>query len=54
MELLYLLVAVLVIYGWIKINPKLDANYETKERILWYNDPLDFYARRHIVLWKIT
>lgn len=42
------------IYLWIIINPKLDWNYETGERLLWYNDPFDLYfrSRKSIVLYR--
>lgn len=44
---------VLTIHGLYKINPKLDVNNITNERILWYTDPSDFYTRKYVVLWKI-
>lgn len=52
-ELLFsLLFFFLLIYCWRVINPKLDWNYETDERLLWYNDPFDLYSRKSIVLFK--
>lgn len=52
-ELMFLLlILLLLIYAWKTIDPKLDWNYETEERILWYNDPFDCYKRKSIRLWR--
>lgn len=54
MEALFSLLVIAIVYLLIRMNPKLDNNYETKEKILWYNDPFSYYTRKHIVLWKVT
>ena len=52
-EMMFLLLAILVIlFAYKRIDPKLDWNYETGERILWYNDPFDSCQRKAIILWK--
>lgn len=43
----------LLIYLWKTIDPKLDWNEETGERILWYNDPLDLCTRKSFTLFFI-
>lgn len=35
-----------------QINIKFDWNYETGERLLWFNNPLNIYERKVIVLYK--
>ncbi len=47
-----ILILFLLIYCWFIIDPKLDWNYETGERLLWYNDPFGLYLRKSIVLYK--
>lgn len=39
-------------FAYTKINPKLDWNYDTGERILWYNDPFDLCTRKAVILYK--
>lgn len=46
--------ALLLIYIWRTIDPKLDNNYETGDLLLWYNDPFDKCERKAIKLWKIN
>lgn len=43
--------AIVLFLAWRAIDPKLDWNYETGERLLWYNDPFDVYYRKSIVLY---
>lgn len=50
--ILLLLISFSSIFIWSIINPKLDWNYETDERILWYNDPFDNHTRKSIVIYK--
>ena len=46
-----LLILCIVFYVWRVVDPKLDWNYETGERLLWYNDPFDIYSRKSVKLW---
>jgi hypothetical protein len=48
----YIFSFILIVYVWSFISPKLDWNFETKERLLWYNDPFDHFTRKFIVLYK--
>lgn len=41
-----------IINGWNILNPKLDWNFETEERLLWYNDPFDHFTRKSIRLYR--
>lgn len=50
---LFIVALAAITFIWLKVAPKIDTNYITEEKILWYNDPFDFYVRKHIVLWKI-
>jgi hypothetical protein len=53
-ELMFvILFAFLLILTWRTINPKLDWNYETGERLLWYNDPFDSCTRKAVTLWRV-
>lgn len=45
-------IVIFIIYCLRIINPKLDWNYETEEKILWYNDPFDHCIRKTIVVYK--
>lgn len=47
-----LLILLLLIFAWKTVNPKLDWNYETGEKLLWYNDPFDLCKRKAVVLWR--
>lgn len=52
-ELMSLILFILVaIFTYNKINPSLDWNYETGEKLLWFNNPFDSWKRKAIVLWK--
>lgn len=52
-ELMFIIaVLFLLVFAWRTIDPKLDWNCETKEKLLWYNDPFDSYTRKPIVIWK--
>lgn len=50
-SLLFLLILLVLVFAWKHIDPKIDWNYETGERLLWYNDPFDIYRRKRIVLY---
>ena len=53
MEVLFvLLLVVVVIYVYILIDPKLDWNYETSEKLLWFNDPFNSLKRKAVTLWR--
>jgi len=53
MELAFLFLIFLVLcYGIARIDFKLDWNYETGERILWFNDPFDSCTRKFFVLYR--
>lgn len=41
------------IYTYKAIDPKIDNNYETKEKVLWFNNPLNNLFREYITLYKI-
>lgn len=43
----------LLIDLWFKINPKLDFNTETGDKLLWYNDITDSMKRKFTTLWRI-
>jgi hypothetical protein len=49
--MIWILFVLFVVTG-VLTDPKLDINYETEERILWYTDPID-NKRKFITLWKI-
>ena len=52
-ELMFIILLVLCLFfAWIKINPKLDWNYQTGDKLLWYNDPFDSCFRKAITIWK--
>lgn len=52
-ELMFIIAVFLfLIFSWRTVNPKMDWNYETGERLLWYNDPFDSCERKSIVIWK--
>ena len=52
-ELVFLLLVLfLLIFTWRTINPKFDWNYETGEKLLWYNDPFDSCTRKAVTLWR--
>ena len=40
-------------YIYSKIDPKIDWNYETGDRLLWYSNPFDNYRRTSVRLWTI-
>lgn len=40
-------------YIYVKIDPKVDWNYETGDRLLWINDPFDHYRRKSFKLWRV-
>lgn len=46
------LLVVLVIFTYVKIDPKLDWNYQTGDKLLWFNDPFDSCQRKAITIWK--
>lgn len=48
----FLLVLFLLIYTWRIIDPKVDDNYETGEKLLWFNNPFNLCKRERITLWK--
>jgi hypothetical protein len=48
----FILLLVVVIFAWQKINPKLDWNYQTGDKLLWFNDPFDSCQRKAITIWK--
>lgn len=50
--LIFLFLLACFLYVLIAMNPKLDWNYETEERILWFNDPFNYGLRKSIVLYK--
>lgn len=53
MDSLSVLLMILVILFLIKeLDPKLDYNYETGHRVLWYNDILSGFTRKFIKLWR--
>lgn len=47
-----LLLLLVLIFVYFKINPKFDWNYETGEKLLWFNDPFDSLKRKAVTLWK--
>jgi hypothetical protein len=47
-----LLLLLVLIFVYFKINPKFDWNYETGEKLLWFNDPFDSLRRKAVTLWK--
>jgi hypothetical protein len=48
----FILLVVLVIFAYVRINPKLDWNYQTGDRLLWFNDPFDSCKRKAITIWR--
>lgn len=50
--LIVLLLLVVIFYVFTVINPKFDWNYETGEKLLWFNDPFDSLRRKAVTLWK--
>ncbi len=49
--LLYVFLIFTLGYIYSKIDPKVDWNYETGDRLLWYNNPFDHYRRSSVKLW---
>jgi hypothetical protein len=52
MELAIILLLLGLIYVYNVINPQLDYNNVTNEKIIWFNDPFDCCTRKSIVLYK--
>jgi len=46
-----ILIMLILWYLWHFLEPKLDWNYETGERILWYSDPFNYGYRKSIILY---
>lgn len=51
-ELGVLLLLFVLGFAFARINPKFDWNYETGEKLLWFNDPFDSLKRKAVTLWK--
>jgi hypothetical protein len=51
-SLLIMLLLLVLMYVLAVINPKFDWNYETGEKLLWFNDPFDSLKRKAVTLWK--
>jgi hypothetical protein len=51
-SLLIMLLLLGLMYVLAAINPKFDWNYETGEKLLWFNDPFDSLKRKAVTLWK--
>ncbi len=45
-----LLLLAIGIYVFRVIDPKIDWNYETGEKLLWYNDPFDSCKRKVVTI----
>lgn len=55
MDQLFVIACIIgLIFTVMEVDPKLDYNYETEERILWYNDIFDNFTRKFVRLWKIN
>lgn len=53
-QLFVILCIIAVTFVLMEVDPRLDYNYETEERILWYNDILNGFTRKFITLWKVV
>lgn len=47
-----LLFAIVAIYVYKIIDPKTDWNYETGDKLLWFNDPFDSCRRKAVTISK--
>ncbi len=45
-----LLFAIVAVYVYKIIDPKLDHNYETGDMLLWFNDPFDSCIRKAVTI----